>query len=71
VEILVGGDIDLDLLLLFPKKYASFSSGNETNQAFLRSTILGRLRGKESLYSKEEEDLLHCPQNLPIMHRVD
>jgi hypothetical protein len=34
------------------------SGGNERNQAFLKSTMVRRLKGKEWLYSKEEEDLL-------------
>jgi hypothetical protein len=42
VEILVGGDVDIDILLLFPK-YTSLSGVNVRNQSFLRSTMVGRL----------------------------
>ena len=44
-EKLIGGNLDLDLLSLFPQRYARIMGGIEREASFLRSTMVGE-RGK-------------------------
>jgi hypothetical protein len=52
-EKVIGGNIDLDLLSLFPQIYARIMGGIERWASFPRSTIKGE-RGENEL-TKEEE----------------
>ena len=47
-ERLIGGNVDLDLLSLFPQKYARFIGGIERGASFSRSTMVGE-RGENVL----------------------
>ena len=38
-EILIGGNVDLDLLFLFPQEYARIMGGIERRASFQRSTM--------------------------------
>ena len=46
-ERLIGGNMDLDLLSLFPQRYARIMGGIEREASFLRSTMVGE-RGKRA-----------------------
>ena len=47
-ERLIGGNVDLDLLSLFPQRYARIMGGIESGKAFPRSTMVGE-RGENVL----------------------
>ena len=46
-EKVIGGDIDLDLLSLFPQRYARIMGGIERWASFPRSTMEGERRKNE------------------------
>jgi hypothetical protein len=54
----IGGNIDLDLLSLFPQRYARIMGGIERGASFPRSTMVGereRERGENELPALGEE----------------
>jgi hypothetical protein len=59
-EKVIGENIDLDLLSLFPQRYARIMGGIERWASFLRSTLEGEREGKTSLPKlKEGEGYLY------------
>jgi hypothetical protein len=52
----IGGNVDLDLLSLFPQKDARIMVGMERGASFPRSTMVGeRERGKQANQPKVDE----------------
>jgi hypothetical protein len=66
----IGGNIDLDLLSLFPQRFARLMGGIERGENFPRSTMEKRERGEGDELTKEEEGewyLYPLPRNLPLL----
>ena len=59
-ERLIGGNVDLDLLSLFPKKYARSMGGNKREASFSKGNNGGEREG-EKLQPKEEEGAFYTP----------
>ena len=53
----IGENVDLDLLSLFPQRYARIMGGNEREASFPRSTMVGERErnviGKADLFEEE------------------
>jgi hypothetical protein len=55
-EKVIGGNVDLDLLSLFPQRYARIMGGIERGASFPRSIMVGeRERGENELPALGEE----------------
>ena len=59
-ERLIGGNVDLDLLSLFPQKYARSMGGNKREASFSKGNNGGEREG-EKLQPKEEEGAFYTP----------
>jgi hypothetical protein len=57
-EIMIGGDVDLDLLSLFPQIDSKSMGGKESRAASSKSTMEERECGGEATVQGEEWDLL-------------
>jgi hypothetical protein len=58
-ERLIGGNIDLDLLSLFPQRYARIVGGIERGASFPRSTMVGERE-------KERKNRASSPRNMTV-----
>ena len=48
----IGGNVDLDLLSLFPQRYARIMRGIERGASFPRSTMVGERKKRADLVGK-------------------
>ena len=66
---MIGGVVDLDLLSLFPQKYARSMGGNKEEASFSRATMEERERGKSYSPRRKKGPFIPQQPNMTVGHK--